>query len=98
MMNLLRLQAELVDLEQQLEDAWSLDRTASTESEANNHDVDDRRLYGIDFWHMHHRQPRPRLQPPYRIAGRIRGRCRAVIDAADAGSSGGSSGGSDGGS
>ncbi|KAK7977833.1 hypothetical protein PG996_003883 [Apiospora saccharicola] len=52
MINLLRLQAELVDLEQQLDDVWSLDRTASNEIEHNSHDAEDRRLYGLDFWHM----------------------------------------------
>ncbi|KAK8094238.1 hypothetical protein PG997_000923 [Apiospora hydei] len=51
-MNLLRLQAELVDLEQQLIDQWRLDRTASAENEDNNRDAEDRRLYGLDFWHM----------------------------------------------
>ncbi|KAK8038926.1 hypothetical protein PG993_007337 [Apiospora rasikravindrae] len=50
--NLLRLQAELVDLEQQLDDVWSLDRNASPDSENNSRDAKDRRLYGLDFWHM----------------------------------------------
>ncbi|KAK8134226.1 hypothetical protein PG984_006238 [Apiospora sp. TS-2023a] len=50
--NLLRLQAELVDLEQQLNDVWSLDCTASVANDHNNRDAEDRRLYGLDFWHM----------------------------------------------
>ncbi|KAK7920840.1 hypothetical protein PG985_008862 [Apiospora marii] len=52
MVNLLRLQAELVALEQQLDVAWTEDRTASTDSEDNNRDAEDRRLYGFDFRHM----------------------------------------------
>ncbi|KAK8006695.1 hypothetical protein PG991_012992 [Apiospora marii] len=44
MVNLLRLQAELVALEQQLDVAWTEDRTASTDSEDNNRDAEDRRL------------------------------------------------------